>query len=109
MKTREDNMALGSLILGIAAVLLLIWVLKVVLALFLTIAESVVTLGFYVVVIYGFCALLISIYAHFFPKHTPKLVKMALSFHHSVALSIKTVFRSARNLFVGKSQKKSSH
>ena len=109
MKTREDNMALGTLLLGIVGVLLLIWVLKVVLAMFLTIAESVVTLGFYVVLVYGLCAMLISVYAHFFPKHTPKFVKLALAFHHSVARGIKSLIRALRALMFGKSQKKSSH
>ena len=108
MKAKEDNMALGTLLLGIGAVLLLIWVLKVVVALFLTIAESVLILGFYVVFIYAALALLVSVYAYFFPKSTPRFVKTALAFHHGVALAVKTIIRSLRSLFLGKSQKKSS-
>lgn len=108
MKAKEDNMALGTLLLGIGVVLLLIWVLKVVVALFLTIAESVLILGFYVVFIYAALALLISVYAYLFPKSTPRFVKIALGFHHGVALAVKTIIRSLRSLFLGKSQKKSS-
>lgn len=102
MKAREDNMALGTLLLGLAAVIFLIWVLKVVLALFLTIAESVLTLGFYVVLVYAACALIVTLYASLFPKKTPKFVKKALALHHSIALGIKIFFRSAKSLFAAK-------
>ena len=109
MKTKEDNMALGTLLLGIGLVLLLIWALKVLLALFLSIAESVLILGFYIVLFYGITALIVSVYAHLFPKKTPKFVKMALNFHHNIALAIKSMIKSLKNLFFGKAQKKSSH
>ena len=109
MKTKDDNLALGTLLLGIAAVLFLVWVLKVGITVFLVVAESVLTMGFYIVLAYAAVALLISLYAHFFPNKTPGFVKMALSFHHGVAVTVKYFFRVIRNLFFKRSHKKTTH
>ena len=107
MKTKEDNMTLGTLLLGIGAVLLIVWLLKVVLGAFLTIAESILITGFYIVFFYAVFALIISVYAKMFPNKTHKFVKLALAFHHAVAMSVKVLFREIRTLFFKK--KKSSN
>lgn len=109
MKTKEDNITLGTLLLGIGAVILAIWVLKVVLTAFLSIAESILVVGFYVVLFYAAFALLISVYAKVFPNKTPKFVKMALSFHHGVALSVKMLFRGIRALLFRKKKSSNIH
>jgi len=109
MKTKEDNMTLGTLLLGIGAVLLLIWLLKLVLATFLSIAESVLVAGFYIVLFYAVFALAISLYAKLMPNKTPKFVKMALTFHHGVAVSVKMLFRGIRTLFFKKKKSSNIH
>ena len=108
MKTKEDNMTLGTLLLGIGAVLLIIWLLKIVLATFLSIAESVLVMGFYIVFFYAVFALLISIYAKMFPNKTPKFVKFALVFHHAVAQGVKVLFKGLRALFFRKKKSNAS-
>ena len=97
--TKEDNMTFGTLLLGLGAVILAIWLLKAVLVAMLNIAESVIIVGFYAVLIYIAVALLLSIYASLNPKKTPRLVKAALSVHHAIAQSVKLFFRMLGSFF----------
>jgi hypothetical protein len=98
-KTKEDNMTLGTLLLGIGVFILVIWLLKVIMATLLNVAESILTTGFYIVLFYIIAVIALSIYSHFNPKKTPKFVKIALAFHHTIAMVIKYSFKLIRSIF----------
>ena len=97
--TKDDNLTLGKLLLGIGAFIVLIWLVKFLLSTLLNIAESILVLGFYVVVIYIIMAISLSIYCHFSTHKKPRIVKLALGFHHSLALTIKYSYRFICKLF----------
>ena len=97
--TKDDNMTLGTLLLGIGVVIVAIWALKAILGILLNVAESVLVVGFYAVLIYIALALVLTIYAQMFPKSTPKLIKSALAVHHTIAISVKYFFRICTSMF----------
>jgi hypothetical protein len=98
--TKDDNMTLGTLLLGIGVVILVIWFLKFLLSTLLNVAESILMLGFYIVAGYIVLTILLSIYSRLRPRNTPRPVKLALAFNHSLALSIKYSFKLIRKLFI---------
>ena len=103
--TKDDNMTLGTLLLGLGLVILLIWVLKAVLVVTLEVAESVLTVGFYAVLVYVAIALVLSIYAALFPDKTPKIIKGALAVNHALAVSVKFFFKAIWAIFRKKKSK----
>lgn len=87
-RSSKENLTFGALILGLIAILGLLWLLKIVLGLFLVVAESVVVVGIYGVLIYFVVAGICMIYDHFTKSESPEIVRNVLKFHHSAARSL---------------------
>ena len=106
-KVKDDNMTFGTLLLGIGVIIIAIWVLKFVLSSLLDITQTILTVGFYAILIYMALTLILSIYAKLYPQKTPKLVKALLSFHHMIAVMLKYSFRMIRRIFRKKKPRRS--
>ncbi|MCH2206745.1 MAG: hypothetical protein MK132_12855 [Lentisphaerales bacterium] len=87
-KGSKENLTFGALILGLVAILGLLWLLKIILSVFLVVAESVVILGIYGVLIYFALAALCMLYDHFTKGRSPGFVRTILKFHYSTARSL---------------------
>jgi hypothetical protein len=98
-KVKDDNMTFGTLLLGIGVILVAIWALKFVLTTLLDVTQTILTVGFYAILIYMALTLILSIYAKMYPQKTPKLIKALLSFHHMIAVMLKYSFRAVRRVF----------
>lgn len=81
----NDNLTFGALILGLIAILMLLWLLKILLGLFLVVAESIIVVGIYAVILYFTVAILFMLYDHFTKGESPGFVRAVLKFHHSTA------------------------
>ncbi len=90
-KNGNDNLTFGALILGLVAILGLLWLLKILLGVFLVVAESVVIVGIYGVLTYFAVAALFMMYDHFSKGDSPAIVKSLLKFHHTAARALQSL------------------
>ena len=81
----DDNKTFGTLFGGVIAVLVLLWLGRIVLGVFFSLAESVFKLGFYALVTYMVLGLLFYVYAKLLPNQTPKFLREMLRLHHYLA------------------------
>ncbi len=98
MKTSSDNLTVGKLVIVIALLVFAVWLIKVVLFFLINLAASILTIFLYIILVYAIIVFSLSLYAYFSSERTPKIVKLALSFNHSVALSISYIFKFMANL-----------
>ena len=81
----EDNKTFGTLLIGVIVVLALLWLVQIVLKVFFSVAQWVLTLGLYAFVAYMILGLIFYAYAKVFPRKTPVFMRNLLSLHHYLA------------------------